>query len=222
MTTADGVAGAGYQLLAGAGLAVHQQGRIECGDAQGAGLEGADRRGVAEQGIEAFGVIMVQRRETFAHAIGRIQGEQAAGIGDRRCIQQQALAIELHLAHRQVEVVVEQRRVGQQHLASAVHRQYRVAHGREQGVELQVSALAGEDIDHFHRLHAAHLEQRIVQLFEHGGAERGSVDVDVRWHHFHGIEVEVAGTEQGQDFLGDADAVDKADVDAHGGNGRGG
>jgi hypothetical protein len=55
-----------------------------------------------------------------------------------------------------------------------------------------------------------------VQFFEHGGAEGRGVDVDVRRDHLHRIQVEVAPTEQGQDFLGDADAVDEADVDAHG------
>ena len=111
----------------------------------------------------------------------------------------------------------DQRRVGQQHLACAVDRQHRVAHGGEQGVELQVAALAGEDVDHVHRLHTMDFEQCVVELFEHRRAEGRGVDVDVWRDHFHGIQVEVAGTEQGEDFLGDTDAVDEADVDAHGG-----
>lgn len=152
------------------------------------------------------------------------------------------MAVQLHFAHGQVEVVVQQRlqqrgiakqlthrapgrfaaaqfdqrRVGQQHQACAVHRQHRVAHGGQQGIELQVAALAGEDVDHVHRLHAVYFEQRVVQFFKYGGAEGGGVDVDVRRDHLHGVQVEVAGTEQGEDFLGDADAVDEADVDAHG------
>ncbi|MNN18536.1 hypothetical protein D3C81_1317480 [compost metagenome] len=44
MAAADGVAGAGYQLFAGAGFAMHQQRCIERRHAQGAGLEGADGR----------------------------------------------------------------------------------------------------------------------------------------------------------------------------------
>ena len=34
--------------------------------------------------------------------------------------------------------------------------------------------------------------------------------------HFYRIQIEIAPTEQGQDFLGDADAVDETDVDTHG------
>ena len=54
------------------------------------------------------------------------------------------------------------------------------------------------------------------QLFEDFGAQGRRVDVDVGRHHLHRIQVEIAPTEQGQDFLGNADAVDEADVDTHG------
>ena len=60
------------------------------------------------------------------------------------------------------------------------------------------------------------LNKRIAQLFEHFGAQGRGVDVDVGRHHLHRIQIEIAPTEQGQDFLGDADAVDEADVDTHG------
>ncbi|MNG14703.1 hypothetical protein D3C84_984780 [compost metagenome] len=53
-------------------------------------------------------MFVVQGRQTFAHAVGRVEGQQAASIGDRSGIEQQALAVELHFAHRQVEVVVQQ------------------------------------------------------------------------------------------------------------------
>jgi hypothetical protein len=76
--------------------------------------------------------------------------------------------------------------------------------------------LARQDVNDCHRFHPAHLEQRTAQFIEHLGAERRCVDVDVRRHHLHSIEVEVAPTQQRQNFLGDADAVDKGDVDAHG------
>ncbi|MNH07538.1 hypothetical protein D3C79_669320 [compost metagenome] len=190
---------------------------------------------------------MVQRRQPFADAIGLIQGQQCTGVGDRRGIEQQRLAVESHFAQGQVEALFDQgfkqariakqvghrtvgrllaaqrhqRRVGQQYMAGAVQGQYRIAHGREQGIELQVTTLAGEDVDHLYGLHAMHVEQRVVQLFEHVGAEGRGVDVDVRRHHLHGVQVEVAGAEQGQHFLGDADAVDETDVDAHGGGVQG-
>ncbi|MNF89859.1 hypothetical protein D3C84_723990 [compost metagenome] len=77
-------------------------------------------------------------------------------------------------------------------------------------------ALTGQDVDHRHRLHTAHAEQRITQLFENFRAQGRGVDVDVGRDHFHRIQIEIAPTEQGQDFLGDADAVDEADVDTHG------
>ncbi|MNQ65861.1 hypothetical protein D3C85_803300 [compost metagenome] len=112
----------------------------------------------------------------------------------------------------------DQRRVGQQHAAGAIHCQHRVGHRREQSIELQAPALAGKDVDDGHRLHAAHPEQRLAQLVEHRGAESRCVYVDVRRHHLHRIQVEIAPAEQGQDFLGDTNAVDKADVDAHVGN----
>ncbi len=237
------MAGAGHQFLAGAGFAMHQQRRIQGRHAQAAGFEGADDRRLTEQCIEAFGAVVPQRRQALTHAVRRIQREQATGLGDRCGVEQQALAIELHFAHGQVEVVVQQGleqvvvaeqlahraagrfapaqgdqcRVGQQHLAGAVHGQHRITHGRQQGVELQVTALAGQNVDHLHRLHAVDLEQRIVQFFEHGRAQGRCVDVDIGRNHLHRIEVEVTGTEQGQDFLGDTDAVDEADVDAHGG-----
>ncbi|MNN34230.1 hypothetical protein D3C81_1480260 [compost metagenome] len=44
VTAADGVTGAGHQLLAGTGFTVDQQRCIQGRHAQGAGLEGADRR----------------------------------------------------------------------------------------------------------------------------------------------------------------------------------
>ncbi|MNP19344.1 hypothetical protein D3C76_1118660 [compost metagenome] len=79
-----------------------------------------------------------------------------------------------------------------------------------------MAALAGKDVDDPHRLHPVHVQQGIVQLFEDVRAEGRGVDVNVGRHHLHGVQVEVAGTEQGQYFLGDTDAVDEADVDAHG------
>ncbi len=81
---------------------------------------------------------------------------------------------------------------------------------------MQVPTLAGEDVDDLHRLHAAYIEQGVVQLLEYIGTQGRRIDVDVGRHHFHGIQVQMTGTEQGQDFLGDTDAVDEADVDAHG------
>lgn len=79
-----------------------------------------------------------------------------------------------------------------------------------------MTTLAGKDVHHLHRLHALHAEQCVAQFFEHVGAQGRRVDVDVGRHHFHRIQIEIAPTEQGQDFLGNADAVDEADVDTHG------
>ncbi|MNZ91600.1 hypothetical protein D3C78_1105900 [compost metagenome] len=236
------MAGAGHQLLAGAGFTLDQQRRIEGRDPLRASLEGANDRGFAKQGIEPFGVIVVQCRELFANAVGLVQGQQGAGIGDRCGVQQQGLAIDRDLAQRQAKAVfeqgVEQRRVGkqlghafpgrltavqgnqcrvgQQDVAGTVEGQHRVGHGRQQCIELQVPTLAGKDVDHGDRLHAAHAEQRIAQLFKHLRAEGRGIDVNVRRDHFHRIQVEVSPAEQGQDFLGNADAVDEADVDTHG------
>ncbi|MCY1511144.1 hypothetical protein D9M68_455410 [compost metagenome] len=163
---------------------------------------------------------------------------------DGRGVQQQGLALEAHFAHGQAEALVDQGlrqvrpgeqagqgfprrlatvepdqgRVGQQHLAAGVHRQHRVADGSEQGVELQVPALAGEDVHQLHRLHAVDPQQGVVEFVQHGPGQGRRVDVDVGRDHFHRVQVEVARAEQRQDFLGDADAVDEGDVDSHGGS----
>ncbi|MNE07958.1 hypothetical protein D3C80_1005990 [compost metagenome] len=185
---------------------------------------------------------MVQRGQAFADAAGLIQGQQCTGVGDRRGIEQQGLAVDNDLAHGQAKAVLEQGveqagvseqvadrfagrltavqgdqgRIGQQYMACAVQGQYRVGHGGQQGIELQVPTLPGEDVYHGHGLHAAHAEQGVAQLFEYLRAEGRRIDIDVGRHHFHGIQVEIARTEQGEYFLGDADAVDEADVDTHG------
>ena len=112
--------GARHQLFAGAGFTLDQQWRIEGGNALGAGLQAANRCGVTEQRVEAFGMVVVQRRQAFADAARRIQAEQTAGqlsraavdaLGDRLRIQQQRLALERDLAHRQAETLVVQRLV---------------------------------------------------------------------------------------------------------------
>ena len=190
-------------------------------------------------------MIVVQRCQALADAAWLVQGEQGAGIGDRRGIEHQRVAVEGHFAQRQAKAVFQQhveqagiaeqladtfagrlvavqrhqRRVGQQHMALAVERQYRVGHGGEQGVQLQVAALAGEDVDHRYRLHAVDAEQRLAQLVEYLRAEGGCVDVDVGRDHLHRIQIEVTSAQQRQDFLGDANTVDKTDMDTHG-NGK--
>ncbi|MCY1415060.1 hypothetical protein D9M71_305280 [compost metagenome] len=246
VTRADGMAGTGHQLLAGAGFTLDQQWRIQCRDPLRAGLERADRRRFAEQRIKAFGMVVMQCRQAFADAIGLIQGEQGAGVGDRHRVEEQGLAAETDLVHRQAEMmgdqgalqvgIVEQggqrftgrfaaaqgdqRRVGQQHMTTVIHRQHRVGTGGQQGVQLQAPALPRKDVDQGHGLHAAHIKQGFAQLFEHLGAEGRRIDVDVGRDHLHGVQVETASTEQGQHFLGDADAVDEGDVDAHDGPAR--
>ena len=76
--------------------------------------------------------------------------------------------------------------------------------------------LARQEVDHLDRAYAPHVEQRLAQFFEYLGTERWRVDIDMRRNHLHGIEVEVAPAEQRKNFLGDADAIDEGDVDAHG------
>ncbi|MNR04501.1 hypothetical protein D3C85_1204670 [compost metagenome] len=185
---------------------------------------------------------MVQRGKAFADAVRLVQGQQGAGVGDRCGVEQQGLAVDGDFPQRQAKAVFEQGveqgrvgkqvghaftvrfaavqgdqgRVGQQHLAVAVQCQHRVGHGGQQGVELQVPALAGQDVDHRHRLHATHAEQGITQFLEDLRAQRRGVDINIGRDHFHRIQVQIAPAEQGQDFLGDTDAVDEADVDTHG------
>ncbi|MNN52935.1 hypothetical protein D3C81_1676650 [compost metagenome] len=162
---------------------------------------------------------------------------------DRRGIQQQRLALEADLAHRQAEALVDQplrqsgvveqirqrfagrlaamefdqTRVGQQYLATPIHRQHRIAHRGEQRIELQAPTLAGQDVHQLHRLHALHPQQGIVEFVEHRLAKGRRVDVDVRRDHLHRVEVEVARPKQRQDFLGDADTIGESDVDTHDG-----
>ena len=77
------------------------------------------------------------------------------------------------------------------------------------------AVLAGQNVHHLDALHTVHLQQRPAQLLEHRGAQGRCIDVDVWRYHLHRIEVQIASAKQRQDFLGDADAVDEADVDAH-------
>ena len=100
-------------------------------------------------------------------------------------------------------------------MTTFIHRQHRVGTGGEQGIQLQAPALPRKDVDQGHRLHATHAEEGFAQLLQDFGAEGRGIDIDVRRHHLHGVEVEAASAQQGQDFLGDADAVDEGDVDAH-------
>ncbi|MNP54783.1 hypothetical protein D3C76_1493690 [compost metagenome] len=144
-------------------------------------------------------MIVQQRGQTLDDTAWRIHGQQAGdqGIGaaaDRRGFQQQRLALQAHLAHRQAKAFVDQglrqvgfgeqpgqrltgrfatdeadqRRIGQQHMATGVHRQYRIAHRREQGFQLQVPALAGEKVDQLHRLDPDHSQQGVVKFVQHG------------------------------------------------------
>ena len=184
----------------------------------------------------------MQRGQAFTDAARLIQGQQGAGIGDRCGVEHQRVAVEGDFTQWQAEAVLQQhieqprvteqfadtftggfmpvqgnqRRVGQQYVARAVQGQYRVGHGGEQSVKLQMAALTGKDVDHRHRLYAIDLEQRLAQLVEHLRAQGRGVDIHVGRDHFHRIQVEVAPAEQRQNFLGDADAVDKTDMDTHG------
>jgi len=238
----DGMAGAGHQFLASTGFTLDQQGRVQRGHTLCAGFKRANRRRLAEQGIKAFGMVVVQRGQALADTARLIQGQQGPRIGDRRGIEHQRMAVECDFAQWQAKAVFQQHveqsgvgeqladafagrfmavqghqcRVGQQHMALAVQRQYRIGHGREQGVELQVAALAGKDVDHCHRLHALDAEQGFAQFVEYLRAQGRGIDVDVGRDHLHRIQVEVTPAEQGQDFLGDADTVDKTDMDTHG------
>ena len=189
---------------------------------------------------------MAQRREAAADAAGGIEGQQATGqaahgFADGGGVQQQRLAAQHHLAQGQAKALVQQLggqfavieefgqgvagalpgqggkgRIGQQDAALAVHRQHRIGHGGEQSVELQGAALAGQDVHHPHRLHPHHGQQGGAQFFKHRRAQGRRIDVDVGRHHLHGVQVEIAGTEQRQDFLGDADTINERHMDTHG------
>ncbi|MNQ76419.1 hypothetical protein D3C85_912620 [compost metagenome] len=249
---AQGVAGARHQFLAGSGFAQDQQRRIQAGHLLQARLELIKGRRLADQCLQAFGVVVVQGGQAFADAARRIERQQPAGkeapairtAADGRSVQQQGLALETHLAHRQAEALVDQRLpqvclgeqlrqrfagriapaqadqrgVGQQHMAARVHRQHRVAHGRQQRIQLHSPVLAGQQVHQLHGLHAVHSQQGVVEFVQHALGQGRRVDVDVGRDHLHRVQVEVARAEQRQDFLGDADAVDEGDVDSHGGS----
>ncbi|MNL51300.1 hypothetical protein D3C87_1743890 [compost metagenome] len=108
MPGTDGVTGTRHQFFAGAGFTLDQQGRIERRHSLGAGLECSNGRRLAQQRIETLGMVVVQRREAFANAVRLIQGQQGAGIGDRRGVQQQGLAIDGDLAQRKTETMLQQ------------------------------------------------------------------------------------------------------------------
>ncbi|KPZ34702.1 hypothetical protein AN901_203573 [Pseudomonas syringae pv. theae] len=98
----------------------------------------------------------------------------------------------------------------------AVQCQYRVGHCRKQRIQLQMATLAGEDIHHRNGFYATHPKQGVLEFFEHLMAEGRRINVDIGRHHLHGIQIQIAPTQNGQHFLGDTNAVDEADVDTHG------
>ncbi len=106
-------------------------------------------------------------------------------------------------------------RVGQQHVPGAVQCQHRIGHGGEQRVQLQVATLTRKDVDHGDRFHTTDPKQRVLELFEHLMAERRRIDVHVGRYHLHRVQIQIASTQNRQHFLGDTDAVDEADMDAH-------
>ena len=79
-----------------------------------------------------------------------------------------------------------------------------------------MAALAGEDVYYGYALHTVDAKQRFAQLVEHLRAEGRGVDINVGRDHLHRIQIEVTPAQQCQDFLGDADTVDKTDMDTHG------
>ncbi|MNH14407.1 hypothetical protein D3C77_200960 [compost metagenome] len=52
-------------------------------------------------------------------------------------------------------------------MATGVHRQYRIAHRREQRLQLQVPALAREKVYKLHRLDPDHPQQGIIKFVQH-------------------------------------------------------
>ncbi len=100
-------------------------------------------------------------------------------------------------------------------MSGAVQSQNRVGHGGEQRVQLQVATLTRKDIDHGDGLDTPDPKQRVLELFKHLMAERRRIDVHVGRHHLHRVQIQIASTQDCQHFLGDTDAVDEADMDAH-------
>ena len=84
MPRTQGVTAARHQFLAGTGLAVDQQRRVERRHALRTGLQGADRLGIAEEHLEPLGMVMVQGRQALADAVRFVEGQQAAGQGAAR------------------------------------------------------------------------------------------------------------------------------------------
>lgn len=117
------MAGVGDQLLAGARLAADQQRRVDLRHPRRARLEPADRRRIAEDRLEAAGVVVLQRAQPLADAMRRVQrdhraGHLAAGFAQRHALAQVRLAAELQLADRRALAAaderVDQRAVAQQ------------------------------------------------------------------------------------------------------------
>ncbi|MNH44732.1 hypothetical protein D3C79_1069800 [compost metagenome] len=77
-------------------------------------------------------------------------------------------------------------------MASGVHCQHRVAHGGQQGLQLQAPAVAGQEVDQRHLLHTVHPQQGGIQLIQHDRGQRRGIDIDVGRNHFYRVQVEVA------------------------------
>ncbi|MNI80838.1 hypothetical protein D3C73_1374020 [compost metagenome] len=54
-------------------------------------------------------MVMVQRGKLFADAVRWVERQQGAGVGDRRGVQQQRLAVERDLAQGQAKALLQQR-----------------------------------------------------------------------------------------------------------------
>ncbi|MCY1175070.1 hypothetical protein D9M73_152920 [compost metagenome] len=75
------VAGAGEQFLAGAGLALDQQRRIQGRHAAGLAHHGGHHPGALEDTVEATQLVLAHVVDALTHAVGAVQREHGAGQG---------------------------------------------------------------------------------------------------------------------------------------------
>ena len=172
-------------------------------------------------------------------------GDAAVGFVQRHALAQVRLAAELQLADRRPVAAADERfgqafvadqiaqaradesgfgpaarrhrrGVGDDDAAVGVDREHRVGLRREQSVQVEPPARAGQHAERVDRQHAGHLGQLAAQRVQARRVERRRLDEEMRRLDLDRRHIQRPAGELGEDFLRDADPVGEVNVDTHG------
>ena len=105
--------------------------------------------------------------------------------------------------------------IGNHDGSGGIDRHDRVRHDSHQGVEMKSPPRAGKHVDRYYILDASNLEEVLAQRRQHALVELRAIDEDVGRIDLDRNDVDVAASQDGKDFVRDADAVSKLDVYPH-------